>query len=123
MIKANESVRAEHEAAGCMPERLAAGVALLQEKWVLSIIYALLRGPNGFNDVGRHAGAVNSATLAQRLARLEQAGIVKKTVQSVMPPRTSYELTEAGRGLKPVMAAIERWSERYAPNESGGPGA
>jgi DNA-binding HxlR family transcriptional regulator len=98
----------------CLPPKLAAGVALLQEKWALAIVYVLLRGPVGFNGVGRGAGAVNSTTLAQRMARLEQAGVVKKTVTSIMPPRTSYELTEAGRALKPVIAAIERWSERYA---------
>ena len=82
----------------------------------LSIIYVLLRGPIGFNSVGRDAGAVNATTLAQRLARLEEAGIVRKTVQSTMPPRTSYELTDAGRALKPVIEAIEQWSGQYGPS-------
>jgi DNA-binding HxlR family transcriptional regulator len=103
---------------GCPSRKLQAGIELLQEKWALSIIYVLLRGPSGFNEMGRGAGAVNSTTLAQRLVRLEQAGIIEKTVQSTMPPRTSYELTEAGRALKPVIQAIERWSERYAPTEA-----
>ena len=87
---------------------------------MLSIIYVLLQGPIGFNDVGRQCGKVNSTTLAERLARLEEAGIVKKTVQSIMPPRTSYELTAAGRALKPVMTAIERWSEHHAPMAEAG---
>jgi DNA-binding HxlR family transcriptional regulator len=73
----------------------------------------LLRGPNGFNDVGRGAGSVNSATLVQRLSRLEQAGLVRKTVRSTMPPRTTYELTESGRALEPVIDALARWAERY----------
>ena len=105
--------RADH--ARCPSHSLQAGIELLQAKWTLSIIYVLLAGPIGFNDMSRGAGAVNSTTLAQRLARLEQAGLVVKTVQSVMPPRTSYELTDAGRALKPVISAIERWSDRYAP--------
>ncbi len=82
----------------------ASAFGLLQEKWALSIVYVLLRGPNGFNDVGRGAGSVNSATLVQRLSRLEQAGLVRKTVRSTMPPRTIYELTESGRALEPVIA-------------------
>lgn len=98
-----------------IPERLAAGLDVLQEKWALAIVYVLMRGPVGFNECARGAGAVNATTLTQRLARLETAGLVKKTVHSFMPPRTSYELTEAGRALKPVIAAIERWSDRYAP--------
>jgi len=97
----------------CVPPRLASAFGLLQEKWALSIVYVLLRGPNGFNDVGRGAGAVNSATLVQRLSRLERAGLVRKTVRSTMPPRTTYELTESGRALGPVVAALAKWSERY----------
>ena len=98
----------------CPSRELSAGVNLLQEKWVLLIVRVLLAGPQGFNDMARNAGAVNSTTLAQRLARLERAGLVVKTVQSVMPPKTSYELTEAGRALAPVIGAIESWSEKYA---------
>jgi DNA-binding HxlR family transcriptional regulator len=96
-----------------VPEKLNAAFGLLQEKWVLSIVYVLMRGPIGFNEVGRGAGSVNASTLAQRLTRLEKAGLVRKTVQSTMPPRTSYELTEAGCALRPVIEALARWSERY----------
>ena len=97
----------------CPSRHLTAGVNLLQEKWVLLIVRVLLGGPVGFNDMARNAGDVNSTTLAQRLATLEKAGMVKKTVQSVMPPKTSYELTEVGLALKPVVEAIEAWSEKY----------
>ena len=96
-----------------VPEKLHAAFGLLQEKWVLSIVYVLMRGPVGFNEVGRGAGSVNASTLAQRLARLEKAGLVKKTVQSTMPPRTSYELTGAGRDLRPVIDALVKWSEKH----------
>ena len=97
----------------CPTQDFKAGINLLQEKWVLSIVYVLLSGPTGFNDMARNAGDVNSTTLAQRLARLEAAGLVKKTVQSVMPPKTSYELTEAGLALRPVVSSIEKWAAKY----------
>src|SRR5438105_15859105 len=102
----------EHDAPGAAPacpgldepatQRLANGMSLLQEKWVLGIVHALLRGPIGFNEMSRAAGRVNSATLAHRLVLLEQAGLVRKTIHSTMPPRTSYALTEAGCALQPV---------------------
>src|SRR5262245_43127646 len=109
------SVKLEEEEceSGRVPERLAAAFGLLQEKWALSIIYVLLGGPAGFNCMARGAGSVNPTTLAQRLVRMEQAGLVTKTVQSTMPPRTSYELTEAGAALRPVMEAMCAWSARY----------
>jgi DNA-binding HxlR family transcriptional regulator len=97
----------------CPSRHLHAGVGLLQEKWVLLIVKVLLSGPQGFNDVARNTGDVNSTTLAQRLGRLEKAGIVSKTVQSVMPPKTSYALTDAGMALKPTIDAIETWAVKY----------
>jgi DNA-binding HxlR family transcriptional regulator len=89
---------------------------LLQEKWVLAIVHALLEGPNGFNQLSRKASPVNITTLSQRLALLERAGLVTKTVHSMMPPRTTYELTDAGRALEPVIEAIARWGEAYMPD-------
>ncbi len=111
-----ERVRTEStgDASTCLvPERLSAAFAVLQEKWALPIVYVLLQGPEGFNEIGRAAGSVNPATLTQRLARMETVGLVKKTVQSVMPPRTLYELTEAGRALRPVIRAFETWSQKH----------
>lgn len=108
------ATRPETEREACVvPERLSAAFAVLQEKWALPIVYVLLQGPQGFNDIGRAAGAVNPATLTQRLARMEQVGLVTKTVQSVMPPRTLYTLTEAGCALRPVINAFEAWSKRH----------
>ena len=103
-----------------MPERLQAVFAVLQEKWALPIIYVLLQGQLGFNEMGRAAGAVNPATLAQRLSRLEQVGLIRKRVQSVMPPRTLYELTSEGRALEKAIRAFEAWSTEHVLKTSGG---
>lgn len=94
-----------------------ASIDLLQEKWNLHIIRALLEGPMGFNDLGRAVGA-NPTTLAQRLERLERLGVLERTMHSVMPPRTSYALTRAGRALQDVIAAIERWGKDHLKESS-----
>ncbi len=101
----------EPESSGtCGSANLIRGVLLLQEKWVMLIVHQLLAGPAGFNELSRKAEGVNVTTLSQRLAMLECAGVVVKTVHSTMPPRTSYELTKAGLALKPVLDSIENWS-------------
>jgi DNA-binding HxlR family transcriptional regulator len=106
----------------CVPSALVRGVLLLQEKWVLLIVHRLLRGPVGFCELNRKAHGVNTTTLSQRLDLLEERGLVAKTIHSYMPPRTSYELTEAGRALRPVLDAIEAWSENHLPeSESASP--
>ncbi|HMA36003.1 MAG TPA: helix-turn-helix domain-containing protein [Chloroflexia bacterium] len=89
---------------------------LLQEKWMLHIIRALLEGPRGFNELSRSSGGCNPATLAQRLDQLEGLGLVSKTVLSVMPPRTIYDLTPAGRDLRAVIDAIHQWGQGHRAN-------
>lgn len=90
-----------------------AAIDLLQEKWNLHIIHALLAGPHGFNELARAVGGVNAATLSNRLESLERRGVILRTVESVMPPRTRYELTEAGVGLNRVIASITDWVHLY----------
>ena len=88
-------------------------VAVLQEKWSLLIVNALLDGPAGFNELSRKVCGVCPATLSQRLSLLEEAGVVSKTVHSTMPPRTSYVLTPSGDALRPVVDAMSAWAERH----------
>lgn len=94
-------------------------INVLQEKWTLHIIRSLLDGPKGFNELSRAVGngakGCNPATLAQRVEKLEQIGIISKTIHSTMPPRTSYALTESGQALQEVIAAIDRWGKQYLP--------
>jgi DNA-binding HxlR family transcriptional regulator len=97
-----------------------AAIQILQEKWVLHIIRALLEGPRGFNELSRLVGGCNPATLTQRLCRLEDLGLLSKTVHSYMPPRTTYNLTPAGVSLQGVVDAIARWgTEHLRPDEDG----
>ena len=96
---------------------------LLQGKWTLQIVRALLDGPRGFNDLARAVGGCNPATLSKRLEALAEVGILSKRVDSTMPPRTCYTLTAAGQALQSVVAAIERWGERYLPAPAAAPRA
>jgi DNA-binding HxlR family transcriptional regulator len=96
-------------------------IELLQEKWMLHIIRALLDGPRGFNELARAVGGVNTTTLAARLERLEREGIVTKTIESTMPPRTRYRLTPGGVALQAVIEAIDRWARTHLRLPRGGP--
>ena len=90
-------------------------IQILQEKWTLHIVRALLEGPKGFNELGRVVGGCNPATLKTRLDRLEDLGLLEKTVHSQMPPRTSYSLTDGGVDLSQVVAAIDTWARTHLP--------
>ena len=88
-------------------------IQILQEKWVLHIVRALLDGPKGFNELGRDIGGCNPTTLTHRLDKLESLGLVDKTVCSVMPPKSSYSLTPSGEALQGVIDAIHGWALTY----------
>ena len=104
---------------GCsIKSPLVRGVLLLQEKWVMLIVHKMMAGPIGFCELNRQAQGVNTTTLSQRLDLLEEAGLVTKTIHSYMPPRTSYELTDAGMALKPVLKAIEEWSGNWLTEQT-----
>ncbi len=88
-------------------------IQLLQEKWVLHIVRALLAGPHGFNELARAVGGVNTTTLSHRLEHLERLGVVIKTVESTMPPRSRYELSASGTALQDVIEAIDAWARTH----------
>ena len=107
--------------APCGSASLVRGDAFLQEKWLLLIVSSLRSGPSGFNELARKAEGVSATILSQRLSLLEEAGLVAKTVHSNMPPRTSYELTEGGYALGPVLDAIQNWSDAHLPERNDCP--
>ena len=88
-------------------------IQVLQEKWGLHIIRTLLHGPRGFNELGREIGGCNPTTLTQRLVLLESMQLITKSVQSRLPPRCTYELTDAGRALDSVVLAIDDWARQH----------
>ncbi len=63
--------------------------------------------------LGREIGGCNPTTLTQRLVLLENMRLVHKNVQSRLPPRCTYELTEAGRALDSVIVAIDEWARQH----------
>ena len=110
----DDNDRTETEEPCCPAAAFIRGALLLQEKWVLLIVHSLLAGSISFSELMRK-GSVNTTTLTQRLNLLERAGLLVKTIHSTMPPRTSYELTEAGLALRPVLEAITEWSGTHLP--------
>lgn len=82
---------------------------LLGQRWVLRVVWELEPGPLGFLELRRRMGNCSSSMLADRLARLADAGIVEKL------PDKSYELT-AHRGME-LGAALEGlwvWADKNA---------
>jgi DNA-binding HxlR family transcriptional regulator len=85
-------------------------VALLGEKWTLLILGALTKQPKlRYNDLQRAVRGISQRMLTLRLRKLEQNGLVKRTIFPTVPPRVDYELTPLGRTLIAPTRALLDW--------------
>ena len=51
--------------------------------------------------------------LTQQLRELEADGLVHREVFPVIPPKVEYSLTDFGRSIQPVLAAMYSWGTGY----------
>jgi len=100
---------------GVMPKKygqacpVARSLEFLGERWTLLIVRDLLRGITRYGDLARSLEPIAPNLLAGRLRRLEDLGLVTRERYSERPLRASYELTERGRALAPVIITLGRF--------------
>jgi DNA-binding HxlR family transcriptional regulator len=82
------------------------------DRWTLLIVAALLEGPRRFNDLLGDVPGIAPNVLTQRLRHLESEGLVVAQPYSRRPPRSVYELTEAGRELAGAVRFLTDWGGR-----------
>jgi DNA-binding HxlR family transcriptional regulator len=92
---------------------LARATEILGGRWTLLIVRELLIGPRRFSDLRPPLPGISTSVLAERLAHLEERGVIRQ--RELPPPASStvYELTEAGQELLPAVTELVRWGLRY----------
>jgi len=75
------------------------------DKWTLVLVRHLLSGPIGFQELRKRTG-IAPRVLSARLRDLSSEGYVTAVADGA---RSRYAVTDRGRGLEPVIAAIARW--------------
>jgi DNA-binding HxlR family transcriptional regulator len=91
---------------------------ILGKRWTGLILKLLMERPLRFGELSEQLEVVSDRTLAERLRELEREGLVLRQVFAEVPVRVQYSLTEKGRALAPVIAAIEAWSARWIEPET-----
>jgi DNA-binding HxlR family transcriptional regulator len=89
------------------------------DTWSLLVVRDLMF--KGFRTFSEFLGAgegIASNVLADRLSRLEAAGIVDKREHDADARRYEYRLTKKGIDLAPVMVEIVLWSARYEQTDA-----
>jgi DNA-binding HxlR family transcriptional regulator len=97
-----------------LPEEVRRAANLLERRWTVSILYVSHEGAVRFNEFLQALGSIPPATLAQRLADLEEAGVFERAVIDARPPRVEYRLTQRGRQVRSLMNAVARFAEAGA---------
>jgi DNA-binding HxlR family transcriptional regulator len=92
-----------------LPAEVLEGADVLGRRWALALLYASHAGAVRFNEFRQALSEVSPRTLAQRLADLEDAGLLERLVIDARPPHVEYRLTPHGRRLKVVVDALRRW--------------
>jgi DNA-binding HxlR family transcriptional regulator len=88
---------------------------LIGDRWTLLIIRDLFQRKHRFSQFLESGEGIKTNILAERLRRLEGAGLVERTRYQEHPPRYEYHLTKAGQSLSPILKAMYSWGrERFS---------
>jgi DNA-binding HxlR family transcriptional regulator len=86
-------------------------VGLLGEKWTLLVLGALTKEPTlRYNDLQRAVRGISQRMLTLKLKKLEENGLLKRTVFPTVPPRVDYELTPLGLTLIEPIRTLLDWT-------------
>jgi DNA-binding HxlR family transcriptional regulator len=88
---------------------------LVGDRWSLLVIRDLLSGKRTFSELVASAERIPTNILADRLKRLEEAGIIVSAAYHEHPVRYAYSLSPKGLALGDVLLALVRWGKQYIP--------
>ena len=83
------------------------------EWWSMLIVRDVFLGVTRFDAFQQRLG-ISRNILQQRLARLVEAGVLRRDPYSERPLRYDYRLTDKGRDLWPVLTAMRQWGDKYS---------
>lgn len=92
---------------------VARAAEILADRWTVLIIRELLADIHHFNELERGLPRMSRTLLAERLRRLQRAGVLERRGAS-RGKRTEYRLTPAGRELQPIIDLFGEWGARWA---------
>jgi DNA-binding HxlR family transcriptional regulator len=97
---------------------IARASGLIGDGWTLLILRELFWGQTRFEQITAKTGMASNV-LATRLRKLQDAGIIEKTVVPEDGRRFDYALTKKGLDLFPVVMAVMAWGDKWAPGDVG----
>ena len=90
-----------------------ATLSMIGGKYKALILWHLLDTTLRFGELSRLIPQATPKMLTQQLRELEEDNLVIRTVYPVVPPKVEYILSDLGKSIKPILAAIYHWGSEY----------
>ena len=94
---------------------IANSLDIVGDKWSLLVVRDLMHGKRTYGELVNSPERIPTNILADRLKRLESAGIITSTPYQQRPMRYAYTLTAKGGALGEVLLAFVRWGKQHIP--------
>ena len=92
---------------------IARSLEIVGDKWTLLVVRDLMwHGKHTFQALQGSAERVPTNILSERLKRLDRWGLVRREAYQQRPVRYTYNLTDKGRSLEPVLLQIMAWGHK-----------
>ncbi|MFD6875098.1 MULTISPECIES: winged helix-turn-helix transcriptional regulator [unclassified Streptomyces] len=95
---------------------IAQALDVVGDWWTLLIVRDTARGLHRFDELQRELG-MSRKVLTERLKMLVEAGVLTREPYQERPVRHEYRLTPRGRGLLPVLVALQDWGDTWVLGE------
>ncbi|MBV8209997.1 MAG: helix-turn-helix transcriptional regulator [Burkholderiaceae bacterium] len=83
------------------------------DRWSMLVLCTLSKnGTMRFSALKANIEEISQRMLAQTLRRLEQDGLLSRTVYPTNPPRVDYALTALGKSLLEPVWELVRWAKQ-----------
>ncbi|HJP90779.1 MAG TPA: helix-turn-helix domain-containing protein [Pyrinomonadaceae bacterium] len=94
---------------------IASTLDLVGDKWSLLVVRDLLRGRSTYGELASAPEKIPTNILADRLRRLEDAGLIESSAYQERPVRYAYKLSAKGEALEDVLRAFVTWGKAHIP--------
>ena len=88
------------------------GLAVLGDKWSIEVMVCAFFGVHQFGDFGARIGTATNI-LADRLNRLVEAGLLRRTLDGDRYRKGLYLVTAKGRDFYGILIAIQSWADDW----------
>ena len=85
---------------------------VLYGKWKIRLLWFINEGHKRPSELQRKIPDATRRVLNIQLKELEEHALIKKKIYPVVPPKVEYSLTEFGKTVIPVIAALGNWGDQ-----------